>query len=279
MLSDRFLKVEGNFSKINHDFLIKNDVIPALTYDRMGYFCYNETIDLMTIYLRHYLRGGTMKFNSVFDIIGPIMVGPSSSHTAGAARIGKMARNLLGAEPTWAKIHLYGSFAKTYKGHGTDFALVGGLLNFETDDPRMSQALEIAREKQIEVTFIEDTAATDHPNTVRLIIGHDDNQVEVTGISIGGGKVEITELNGFSLRLSGEYPAMLIMHNDRFGAIASVTSILAKNRINIGYMEVNRKDVGAEALMVIEVDQDVTEDVISELEQANNIIKVTKIIH
>lgn len=220
-----------------------------------------------------------MKFNSVFDIIGPVMVGPSSSHTAGAARIGKMARIVLGSEPTWARIHLYGSFAKTYKGHGTDFALVGGLLNFETDDPRMSQALDIANDKQIDVTFIEDTAATDHPNTVRLIIGNDENEVEVMGISIGGGKVEITELNGFALRLSGEYPAMLIMHNDRFGAIAAVTSILAKNKINIGYMEVNRKDVGAEALMVIEVDQDVSDDILRELERAENIVKVTKIIN
>ena len=219
-----------------------------------------------------------MKFNSVFDIIGPVMVGPSSSHTAGAARIGKMARNVLGTEPTWARIHLYGSFAKTYKGHGTDFALVGGLLDFETDDTRMSSALDIAKEKNMDISFIEDTAATDHPNTVRLIIGNDKDQVEVMGISIGGGKIEITELNGFALRLSGEYPAMLIMHNDRFGAIAAVTSILAKHKINIGYMEVNRKDVGAEALMVIEVDQDVEEDILIEMENTENILKVAKIV-
>lgn len=220
-----------------------------------------------------------MKFNSVFDIIGPVMVGPSSSHTAGAARIGKMARNVLGTEPTWARIHLYGSFAKTYKGHGTDFALVGGLLDFETDDTRMSSALDIAKEKNMDISFIEDTAATDHPNTVRLIIGNDKDQVEVMGISIGGGKIEITELNGFALRLSGEYPAMLIMHNDRFGAIAAVTSILAKHKINIGYMEVNRKDIGAEALMVIEVDQDVDRDILVELEKTENIMKVMKIIN
>ncbi|MFC4023191.1 L-serine ammonia-lyase, iron-sulfur-dependent subunit beta [Oceanobacillus longus] len=219
-----------------------------------------------------------MKYNSVFDIIGPVMVGPSSSHTAGAARIGKAARNLFGKQPKWAKIHLYESFAKTYRGHGTDFALAGGLLGFETDDPQMSKALDIAKEKGLEIEFIEDSAAVDHPNTARLIIGNDSDQLELIGISIGGGKVEITELNGFELRLSGNHPAILIMHNDRFGAIASVTRILAKYEVNIGHMEVNRKDVGKEALMVIEVDQNVEDPILKELEGADHIIQISKIV-
>ncbi|MBP1949083.1 L-serine ammonia-lyase, iron-sulfur-dependent subunit beta [Virgibacillus litoralis] len=219
-----------------------------------------------------------MKYNSVFDIIGPVMIGPSSSHTAGAARIGKAARNLFGEEPKWARIHLYESFAKTYKGHGTDFALVGGLLGYETDDTRMNQALDTAKEKNIDVQFIEDSAGVDHPNTARLIIGNDTDQIELVGISIGGGKVEITELNGFELRLSGNHPAILIMHNDRYGAIASVTKILAKNEINIGHMEVNRKDVGKEALMVIEVDQNVEDTILKELESADHIIQISKIV-
>ncbi|MBP1969103.1 L-serine dehydratase [Virgibacillus natechei] len=218
-----------------------------------------------------------MRYSSVFDIIGPVMIGPSSSHTAGAARIGKAARNLFGKEPKWAKIHLYESFAKTYKGHGTDFALAGGLLGFETDDTRMSKALEIASEKGVKIEFVEDSAKADHPNTARLIIGNDTERLELSGISIGGGKVEITELNGFELRLSGNYPAILIMHNDRFGAIASVTKILAKHEINIGHMEVNRKDVGEEALMVIEVDQNVEDPVLKELECADHIIQISKI--
>ncbi|WP_100010997.1 L-serine ammonia-lyase, iron-sulfur-dependent subunit beta [Lentibacillus sediminis] len=218
-----------------------------------------------------------MKYNSVFDIIGPVMIGPSSSHTAGAARIGKAARNLFGKEPQWARIHLYESFAKTYKGHGTDFALAGGLLGFETDDTRMSQALELAEKKGLEIEFIEDSAKADHPNTARLIIGDGSDQLELVGISIGGGKVEITELNGFELRLSGNHPAILIMHNDRFGAIASVTEILAKYEINIGHMEVNRKDVGKEALMVIEVDQNVKDSILKELENASHIIQIAKI--
>jgi len=219
-----------------------------------------------------------MKFNSVFDIIGPVMIGPSSSHTAGAARIGKAARDLLGAEPTWAKIHLYESFAKTYKGHGTDYALAGGLLGFETDDTRMSEALDLAKSRGLEIEFIEDTAAVDHPNTARLIIGNESEQVELVGISIGGGKVEIIELNGFVLRLSGNHPAILVMHNDRFGAIASVTNILAKHEINIGHMEVNRKDVGKEALMVIETDQNLNDDVLQELENADHIIHISTIV-
>lgn len=219
-----------------------------------------------------------MKYNSVFDIIGPVMVGPSSSHTAGAARIGLAARHLFGRQPKWAKIHLYGSFAKTYQGHGTDFALAGGLLGFETDDTRMSKALNIAKEEGLEIEFIEDSAKTEHPNTVRLIIGDAKEQLEIVGISIGGGKVEITELNGFELRLSGNHPAILIMHNDRFGAIASVTKILAKHEINIGHMEVNRKDVGKEALMVIEVDQNIEDDILKELEKADHIIQIAKIV-
>src|SRR5699024_12103794 len=186
--------------------------------------------------------GVIVKFNSVFDIIGPVMIGPSSSHTAGAARIGEAARTLFGMEPEWIKIHLYESFAKTYKVHGTDFALAGGLLGFDTDDPRMNQALDLAKEKGIDIRFIEDPAKMPHPNTARVIIGNESEEQELVGVSIGGGKVEITELNGFELRLSGSHPAILIMHNDRFGAIASVTNILARHEINIGHMEVNRKD-------------------------------------
>lgn len=218
-----------------------------------------------------------MKFNSVFDIIGPVMIGPSSSHTAGAAKIGKVARDLFGKEPSWAKIHLYGSFQKTYKGHGTDFALVGGLLGFETDDLRMRDSLEIAKSKEIEIKFIEDSAATEHPNTVRIIIGAGEDQLELIGISIGGGKIEIKELNGFELRLSGNHPAILIMHNDRAGAIASVTTILANHNINIGHMSVNRKDIGKEALMIIEIDQNIEAHILSELKNADHIIKITKI--
>ncbi|MFY4773848.1 L-serine ammonia-lyase, iron-sulfur-dependent subunit beta [Metabacillus sp. RGM 3146] len=218
-----------------------------------------------------------MKYRSVFDIIGPVMIGPSSSHTAGAARIGRVARSLFGREPKWATISFYGSFAKTYKGHGTDVAIVGGLLDFDTFDEQIKISLKLADEKGMKVTFLEEDALTDHPNTARVIIGDDQGQLELVGISIGGGKIEITELNGFELKLSGSHPAILIMHNDRFGSIAAVANVLAKHEINIGHMEVSRKEVGKLALMTIEVDQNIETPVIEELKTLPNILQVTKI--
>ncbi|CEG26782.1 L-serine ammonia-lyase, iron-sulfur-dependent subunit beta [Bacillus sp. B-jedd] len=219
-----------------------------------------------------------MKYKSVFDIIGPVMIGPSSSHTAGAARIGKVARSLFGREPKWANISLYGSFAKTYRGHGTDVALVGGLLDFETDDPRIINAIDLATEKGMKIRFIEEDALTDHPNTARVMIGDDKGELELVGISIGGGKIEITELNGFELKLSGHHPAILVVHNDRFGSIANVANVLAKHEINIGHMEVSRKEVGKMALMTIEVDHNIGQDILDEIEKLPNILKVTKIV-
>jgi L-serine dehydratase len=218
-----------------------------------------------------------MKYKSVFDIIGPIMIGPSSSHTAGAARIGRVARHLFGRKPEFAKISFYGSFAKTYKGHGTDVAIVGGILDYDTFDTRIVEALTIAKQEGIKVTMTEEDAVTDHPNTARVIIGDSEGQIELVGISIGGGKIEITELNGFELRLSGNHPALLIVHNDKYGAIAGVANILAKHEINIGHMEVSRKEKGKEALMVIEIDQNVDDVITDELNTLPIVQKVVKI--
>ncbi|RFB19101.1 L-serine ammonia-lyase, iron-sulfur-dependent, subunit beta [Bacillus sp. HNG] len=219
-----------------------------------------------------------MKFRSVFDIIGPVMIGPSSSHTAGAARIGRVARSLFGREPKWANISFYGSFAETYKGHGTDVAIIGGLLDFDTFDERIKTSLEIAKEAGIQIKFVEEEAIPEHPNTARVSIGDDEGELELVGISIGGGKIEITELNGFQLRLSGNHPAILVVHNDRYGAIAGVANVLAKYAINIGHMEVARKEKGMQALMTIEVDQNIDEHVLDELSTLPNILKVTKIV-
>lgn len=219
-----------------------------------------------------------MKYRSVFDIIGPVMIGPSSSHTAGAARIGRVARSLFGREPKWANISFYGSFAQTYKGHGTDVAIIGGLLDFDTDDKRIINSIKIAEERGMKLQFIEEDAVPEHPNTARVMIGDHNGELELVGISIGGGKIEITELNGFILKLSGNHPAILVVHNDRFGAIANVANTLAKYEINIGHMEVARKEVGKMALMTIEVDQNIDNSLIEELEQLPNILKVTKIV-
>ncbi|MFS1513080.1 L-serine ammonia-lyase, iron-sulfur-dependent subunit beta [Chengkuizengella sp. SCS-71B] len=219
-----------------------------------------------------------MKFKSVFDIIGPVMIGPSSSHTAGAARIGKVARSLFGRQPKWITISFYGSFANTYKGHGTDVAIIGGILDFDTFDERIKSSLGIAHQLGINVTFREEEAVTDHPNTARVKVGDDAGELELVGISIGGGKIEITELNGFELKLSGNHPAILIAHNDKFGAIASVSNLLAKHQINIGHMEVSRKEKGKLALMTIEVDQNIDQSVLDDLSLLPNILQVTKIV-
>lgn len=214
----------------------------------------------------------------MFDIIGPVMIGPSSSHTAGAARIGRVARNLFGREPKWSNISLYGSFKETYKGHGTDVAIIGGILDFDTDDKRIINAIQIAEERGMKITFIEEDAVTDHPNTARINIGDEQGELELVGISIGGGKIEITELNGFELKLSGNHPAILVVHNDRFGAIAGVANVLAQYEINIGHMEVSRKELGKLALMTIEVDQNIENNVLHEMEQLPHVLKVAKIV-
>jgi L-serine dehydratase len=206
------------------------------------------------------------------------MIGPSSSHTAGAARIGRVARSLFGREPKWAAISFYGSFAKTYKGHGTDVAIIGGILDFDTFDERIIYAIEIARKAGMKVKFIEEEAITDHPNTARIRIGDDQGELELVGISIGGGKIEIIELNGFELKLSGHHPAILVVHNDRHGAIAAVSNVLAKEQINIGHMEVSRKEKGKMALMTIEVDHNIEDHVIKQLEKLPNVLQVTKIV-
>ncbi|WP_026674323.1 L-serine ammonia-lyase, iron-sulfur-dependent subunit beta [Alkalihalobacterium bogoriense] len=218
-----------------------------------------------------------MKYRTVFDIIGPVMIGPSSSHTAGAARIGRVARTLFQKQPTWVNISFYGSFAKTYKGHGTDVALVGGILDFDTDDPRITSSFKIAEEKGIMIKIFEEEAITDHPNTAKVVLGDEENELELIGISIGGGKIEIIELNGFELKLSGNHPAILVVHDDTFGVIANVSNIVAKHEINIGHMEVSRKEKGQEALMVIEVDQNVEFELLQQLESLPNVNKVTKI--
>lgn len=218
-----------------------------------------------------------MKYRSAFDIIGPVMIGPSSSHTAGAARIGRVARTLFEKQPSKAVISLYGSFAKTYQGHGTDLALVAGLLDFDTFDERIPQSLQIAAMLGMEIIIRAEQAVPEHPNTVKINLFDDNTELEVIGISIGGGTIEITEINSFKLKLSGD-PAILVIHQDRFGIISSVTTVLSNYEINIGHMEVARKDKGEMAIMVIEVDQKIDDDVICELKQLPNVTKVIRMV-
>lgn len=218
-----------------------------------------------------------MKYSSVFDIIGPIMIGPSSSHTAGAARIGRFARTLLNQKPERAEITFYGSFAQTYRGHGTDVAIIGGIMDYDTYDTRIVDALEIAEREQIDVSIHVSNDYTEHPNTARVALYAGNKKVEVVGISIGGGKIEIVEINGFPLQLSGQLPVLLVLHEDRYGMIAQVATILSNFQINIGAMRVSRKSKGDEALMVIETDQLVEDSIADEIKKIPYIINVATI--
>ncbi|TCS84343.1 L-serine ammonia-lyase, iron-sulfur-dependent subunit beta [Tepidibacillus fermentans] len=215
-----------------------------------------------------------MKYHSVFDIIGPIMIGPSSSHTAGAARIGKAARSLFARQPKKAIITLYGSFAKTYKGHGTDVAIVGGILGFDTYDNRIVDSLVIAKDLGIEIQVIPSNEQSEHPNTARIYLEDEKGTLEIVGVSIGGGKVEIVEIQGFKIKVSGNQPSLIVFHEDRHGVIASVSTTLSKFEINIGYMEVARKEKGSIAMMVIETDQRITREVLNELESLKAVRQV-----
>lgn len=195
-----------------------------------------------------------LRYKSVFDIIGPVMIGPSSSHTAGAARIGKIVRTIFGEQPDTVDIYLYESFAKTYRGHGTDIALVGGLLNMEPDDKRLADSLEIAHENNMEVLFVPLKEKAEHPNSVKMLVSKGERKLSITGMSVGGGNIQISELNGFKISLSMGTPTFIIVHQDIPGMIAKVTNILSEADINIGTMTVTRESKGEKAIMIIEID-------------------------
>lgn len=203
-----------------------------------------------------------MPFHSVFDIIGPIMIGPSSSHTAGANRIGRVARKLFGRLPESVTVTLYGSFAKTYRGHGTDVAIISGILDFDTADERIPDALDIAAEQGLDVQFVLSDDIVEHPNTARLTLRDKRGALEVVGVSIGGGSMEIREVIQLDDNPYGSHPMMLVLHEDKHGAVAHVTSLLAEHHINIGYMEVSRSGKGQSALMAIELDESIDDAVI-----------------
>ena len=215
-----------------------------------------------------------MKYRSVFDIIGPVMIGPSSSHTAGAVRIGQLARTLFGRTPDSAVLRFYGSFAKTYRGHATDVAAVAGLLGLPTDDPRIPQSIELARQQGIALTFIAEEAIPAHPNTLTIELADGRGTFRATGVSLGGGLVQMTEVDGFSLKLSGDSPALLIFHRDAYGTIAAITQQLARAQVNINHMEVSRSERGKTALMVIETDEKVEPEVVGHMESQSNVFKI-----
>ncbi|OZQ60922.1 L-serine ammonia-lyase, iron-sulfur-dependent, subunit beta [Paenibacillus sp. VTT E-133280] len=221
-----------------------------------------------------------MRFKDVFSIIGPAMVGPSSSHTAGAARIGRAARQVLGEVPRVAEVTFFGSFAATYQGHGTDRAIVGGLLDFTTDDHRLPDSLELAVEAGMEVSFKQGTGLFPHPNTVKLhLIGQETgSELTLTGTSIGGGNIEIVDIDGFGVKLTGIYPTVLINHMDYLGVLASVTEVMRNGQFNIGHMSLDRKNRSGAALTVLELDEAATPELIQAL-KALTAVKSVKLVN
>lgn len=219
-----------------------------------------------------------MKDIGVFDILGPIMIGPSSSHTAGAARLGKIARSIAGGEIAEVTFLLHGSFAKTYKGHGTDRALIAGVLGMEPSDERLRHSIDIAKEKEMKFLFKEADLGDVHPNTVKFIIRTtNDKYCEVMGSSIGGGNIRIIEVNDNEVDFTGMYETLIVAHKDVPGVINSVTSILYSENINVAFMRVFRQQKGQEAIMIFEMDNKVNNELIEKIKNIELVHKVISI--
>ncbi len=212
----------------------------------------------------------------IFDILGPVMVGPSSSHTAGAARIGNMARALLGAVPVKARIHLHGSFAETGAGHGTDRALLGGLLGMKPDDLRLPFAFEEADRAGLDYTIDTIELREAHPNTAVIEVwDQSGRRLQLQASSLGGGRIMVDELDGISVSFSGEYHTLVVRNRDAFGAVASVTGQLSRIRINVANMSLCRHKRGGDALMVIETDQRLRPAQVDALRHIEGVLSVT----
>jgi len=200
---------------------------------------------------------------SLLDIIGPVMVGPSSSHTAGACRLGLLARDLVGGTPQRARVELHGSFARTGEGHGTDKAIVGGLMGFRPDDERLRVALEIAEREGLQYTFEKTKLGEDghvHPNTVRITVERSDRRAVMLGSSLGAGRILVSEIDGFPVEVHGNYHTIVLVAEDVRGSIARIAGILADDGLNIATLRLTRKERGGDAFMVIELDEKPGED-------------------
>jgi L-serine dehydratase len=203
---------------------------------------------------------------SLFDILGPVMVGPSSSHTAGACRLGLMARAIIGGMPDHARLELHGSFAATGEGHGTHRALIGGLMGIAPDDLRLRQAYDEAKAAGIDWEFGEvDLGEDAHPNTVLFELRRGGESARIRGASIGGGRIEITSIDEFPVSLAGDYHTLVVLARDEPGTIMTITGLLAADRINLATMRVDRTGRHREALMTIEADAPIPDHVLEEL--------------
>lgn len=213
---------------------------------------------------------------NIFDMMGPVMVGPSSSHTAGAARIGNMGRTLLGEEVARADIGLYGSFAETGFGHGTDRALLAGLLGMKPDGLRIPNAYEEANRAGMAYSFRTVELRDAHPNTALLeLTGKSGKKLTLQAASIGGGAIVVNKIDGIDVNFTGDFNTLIVRNQDESGSVAAITSILSQVHINVANMSVNRHRRGGDALMVIETDQHIKPRQVEFLSELPGILSVT----
>lgn len=213
---------------------------------------------------------------NIFDIIGPIMVGPSSSHTAGAVRIGYIAQKLLQDKPVNGSIILHGSFADTGLGHGTDKAIVAGILGMKPDDIRIPNSFQIAEQNNFKFSVIKQNIKDAHPNTALITLTSESGRkIQVQASSIGGGRIMVNKLDGIDVNFSGEKPTLIVHNLDQPGHVAKVTSMLSYNSVNIATMQLYRTKRGDYAVMVIETDQDIPKEAITMLDNSDGILKIT----
>ena len=214
-----------------------------------------------------------MNFLSIFDVIGPNMIGPSSSHNAGAVSIALMARSLFSEEIKSVTFTLYGSFAKTYQGHGTDRALLGGILGFPTYDERIRDAFKHAKEMGVAYQFvIDDQTITNHPNTADIdLVGVSGRKMSIRGESIGGGKMKIVLIDGIDVEFTGEYTTLIVRQIDKPGVVAHITQALSDYNVNIAFMRLFREDKGAAAYTVVESDEAIPTEVLDRIRKNKHV--------
>lgn len=216
----------------------------------------------------------------ILDVMGPVMVGPSSSHTAGTARLGRVAHAVLGEEPVKLRFYLHPPLEKTFRGHGSDFALVGGSVGLAVNDPRIPESIRLAEEYGIDVDFEPEDLGDVHPNTVRIVATGQNREIEVVGSSIGGGVIDVLRINGFTANYKGNSPTLMMFYRDRPAMIHQVTGIVAEEGINIASLFCSRKQRGREAFMHVDLDSPLSHDAmvrIRELEGVSRAIYVDPI--
>jgi L-serine dehydratase len=206
--------------------------------------------------------------------MGPVMIGPSSSHTAGAAKLGRIARYIFAEEIEVADIKLHGSFATTYRGHGTDRAVVGGILGFRPDDERIKSSLQIAKKKGVKVNISTVELRDVHPNTLVIVLKNKENMIRMVGSSIGGGNIRVGKINNYQVSISGQLPTLWVIHKDRPGMVGIITSMLGSYKLNIAFMQDFRMQKGSTGSSIIELDQEVGQAIIKDLVERNDIDQV-----